>query len=148
VSLPLDGVVYVDAQILIYSVEAHEQYGAALRPFWAAAADGRVRVCTSELSRLEVSVRPRRDGLDGLLAEYLELLDGTQLDLLPVTRLVLDTGAELRAAHQGLRTPDAIHAATALVHGCAAFLSNDAGFRQVGGLSVVLLGRVVAGSTW
>ena len=37
------------------------------------------------------------------------------------------------------KTPDAIHAATALNKGCTVFLTNDAALRKVPGLSTVVL---------
>lgn len=49
-----------------------------------------------------------------------------------------DTGAQLRAEYN-LRTPDAIQAATALRYGATGFVSNDAGFRKVTGLDVIVL---------
>lgn len=38
-----------------------------------------------------------------------------------------------------LKTPDALHAATALQAGCALFVTNDVGFRQVASLPLVVL---------
>jgi predicted nucleic acid-binding protein len=49
----------------------------------------------------------------------------------------------LRANHN-LKTPDAIHAATALAAGCVLFVTNDAGFRCVPGLPVAVLSEVAA----
>lgn len=51
---------------------------------------------------------------------------------------VADRMARLRAS-PGLRTPDAIHVATALEWGAQAFLTNDAGLRQAPGIEVLLL---------
>ena len=47
-------------------------------------------------------------------------------------------GARLRAEHH-LRTPDALQAATALVSNATGFISNDAAFRRVAGLEVIVL---------
>ncbi|MEW6497003.1 MAG: PIN domain-containing protein [Cyanobacteriota bacterium] len=43
-----------------------------------------------------------------------------------------------------LKTPDAIHAATALNSSCTLFLTNDSGFRNVLSLPVVILSEVLA----
>ena len=48
------------------------------------------------------------------------------LSLVPVHREVLWQAAKLRAG-QNLKTPDAIHLATALLTGCKALLSQDLG---------------------
>ncbi len=43
---------------------------------------------------------------------------------LPMTSAVFDLAAELRA-HHGLKTPDALHLATAVVGGCEEIWTND-----------------------
>ena len=58
--------------------------------------------------------------------------------LVPIARAVLERAAALRAA-TNLKTPDAIHAATALIEGCTLFVTNDALFRRVPGLNVTVL---------
>jgi len=52
--------------------------------------------------------------------------------------VILERAAQLRAA-TNLKTPDAIHAATALEHGCTLFVTNDSTFRRVPGLPVTIL---------
>jgi predicted nucleic acid-binding protein len=47
-------------------------------------------------------------------------------------------GARLRAEYN-LRTPDALQAATALSCRATGFVSNDAAFRKVTGLDVIVL---------
>lgn len=51
--------------------------------------------------------------------------------------------ARLRAA-TGLKTPDALHAATALQAECALFVTNDTEFRRVDGLPVAILDDLLA----
>lgn len=144
VALPESGRIYIDAQVLIYSVEARAPYSAALRPLWMRAQHGALEVVTSELTLLEVLVRPLREGRADLVEIYRGALDGERLALRPVSEAVLLAAARLRAAVPALRTPDAIHAATALQEGCCAFVSNDHGFRQLSDLPLILLSEVVA----
>ena len=58
--------------------------------------------------------------------------------LLPITQPILREAARLRATTK-LRTPDALHAATALQAGCVLFVTNDVGFRGVASLPLVVL---------
>jgi predicted nucleic acid-binding protein len=51
---------------------------------------------------------------------------------------VIERAAALRAA-TSLKTPDAIHAATALIEECTLLVTNDALFRRVPGLNVTVL---------
>lgn len=63
--------------------------------------------------------------------------------LLPITEDVLREAAHLRATIPTLKTPYAIHAATALLHGCALFVTNDTDFRRVPGLPLAILDDIV-----
>lgn len=131
--------VYLDANCLIYSVERVVPYHALLQPIWDGARDGSWRICTSELSLLETLVGPLRSGDAQLEAEYEHLLLGAvDVRLVPITLPILRQGAHLRVA-TNLRTPDAIHASTALTEVCARFVTNDVAFRRVPGLSVTVL---------
>ena len=64
------------------------------------------------------------------------------MDLIPATLAIWEDAARIRA-ETGLATPDALHAATALGAGRAAFITNDTDFRRVGGLPVVVLDDLV-----
>ena len=61
-----------------------------------------------------------------------------------MTADILREAARLRGALPSLKTPDAIHAASAQHHGCALFGTNDRGFRAVLGLPLVLLDDILA----
>lgn len=143
-SLLPTGVVYVDTNAVIYRVERIEPYLTASLPLWDALDQGAVQVETSELTVLEVLVKPLKAGDAALVALFRSVLLGTAgLNCLPVSLQVLTKAAELRASH-GLKTPDAIHAASALLSGSALFVTNDAGFRRVPGLTVAVLSEVAA----
>jgi predicted nucleic acid-binding protein len=63
---------------------------------------------------------------------------------LPVTADVLESMARLRAALPAMRTPDAIHIATAQLAKCDVFLTNDRRLRTTTPLQVLLLSESVA----
>jgi predicted nucleic acid-binding protein len=143
-TLPLSGTVYVDTNAVIYRVEQIEPNLTASANLWIALDAGLASVVTSELTLLEVLVKPLRDGNTTLASLYRTVLLGTAgLTSVPITRSILESAAQLRAAHQ-LKTPDAIHAATALALGSKSFISNDTGFRRVPGLPVVVLREIAA----
>lgn len=79
---------------------------------------------TSELSRLECRTLPIRTGDAALLAAYNTFFSGTELSLLAINRAVIDHATELRAKY-GLKSPDAIHLASAVVFGATTFLTGD-----------------------
>jgi predicted nucleic acid-binding protein len=139
---PASGDVYVDANCIIYSVEKVTPYAERLRPIWEAAAAGSIRIVSSEVTLLETLVRPLKEGNHRLEQFLLAFLQGSnEVRLVPVDARILLRAALVRA-ETGLKTPDAIHAATALASECAMFLTNDPGFRRVHDLPVVILGEV------
>ena len=143
--LPSDGTVYVETPVVIYTVEPHPSYAPLLRPLWQAAQAQSLQIVTSELTLMETLVHPIRNRNSLLQAAYERLLLSTpEVSLLPLTQDVLREAARLRADIPGLRTPDALHAATALIAGCTLFLTNDAGVRRVPDLPLAILDDVLA----
>ena len=78
--------------------------------------------CISDLVRLECLVRPLRLKDNDAESEVRTVLGS--IDCLSLVSSVFDDAAKLRADF-GLRTPDAIHLAAALHHGCEEFWTND-----------------------
>ena len=141
-NLPERGPLYLDSSSLIYSVERVEPYIIHLDPIWQEAEAGRFRVVSSELAIAETLAKPIRDGNTRLEALFRALFDSRDVDLVSTNREVWETTARVRA-ETGLKTPDALHAATALLVGCTLFVTNDADFRRVPGLPTVVLGDLV-----
>ena len=131
-------VLYLDTAPIIYSVEKHADFWGLMQPVWKASQAGEIRLVTSELALLETLVAPIENNDYLLTAAYEQLLTKTEIRLLPISAKVLREAAKLRAAF-GLKTPDAIHAATAIENNCHSFVSNDAGFRRISNLSAQIL---------
>ena len=131
-------VLYLDTAPIIYSIEKHADFWALMQPVWKASQAGEIRLMTSELALLETLVAPIKNNDYLLTAAYEQLLTQTEIRLLPVSAKVLRAAAKLRASF-GLKTPDAIHAATAIENNCNSFVSNDAGFRRVSNLNAQIL---------
>lgn len=127
--------VYLDACVLIYMVEgAPELAEAILRVIDRED----VSLATSTLTRLECRVGPLRAHDLELLSRYDGVFSAPDLALVDVTTAILDRAAEIRAS-LGLKTPDAIHVATAIDVGADLLLTNDADLRRVPGLHVELI---------
>jgi predicted nucleic acid-binding protein len=141
-NLPLNALVYVDTAVLIYSVEANPNYRELLRSLWLKLKASELEVISSELSLMEVLIVPLRNNDTALVNDYERLMLEGDIQLIPVSQTILREAARLRAT-TNLRTPDAIHAATAINTGCTLFLSNDRGFRAIPNLSAVILQDVL-----
>ncbi len=141
-NIQFSAVVYVDTAIIIYSVEFNPDYWQLLQPLWAKLQASEISIVSSELTLMESLVVPLRNGNTILIDAYEQLLS-SQVSLVPISQTIVKSAAQLRAT-TNLRTPDAIHAATALDADCTLFLTNDSGFRNVPNLPVVILSEVLA----
>jgi predicted nucleic acid-binding protein len=139
----LDGAtVYIDTAILIYTLEGNEAYLRSLEPLWDKFQTGNIELMTSELTLMEVLVQPLKTNNLSLAADYEEFLTTSAIQLLPISRSILKSAAQIRTT-KNLKTPDAIHASTAIQHSCAIFLTNDRGFQNTPGLPVMILDQVI-----
>src|SRR5262245_10722039 len=79
-------------------------------------------LCFSDLVRLECLVDPIRRGDE----EQRNVFEAQfqRMTYLSLSPPVFDLAAELRAQHR-IKTPDAIHAAAAILNGCDEFWTND-----------------------
>jgi predicted nucleic acid-binding protein len=76
-------------------------------------------------------VQPYRDDDDARVNQFYGLLTTyPHLEWIPVDLEIADIAARFRAQHR-LRTPDALHAATAAGNQATGFITNDPVFKKV-----------------
>ena len=143
-TLPLTGLIYIDASGLIYSMERVEPYRTLLEPMWQEAQDGNITIVSSPLIVIEALVKPLRDGNTEIESQYRELFASNAVRLLDASYQVFEDAASIRA-ETGLKTPDSIHAATAIRAECTLFVTNDTDFRRVQELPIIVLDDLLAG---
>ena len=131
IELPQNALVYLDASPLIYSAEKIQPYWSLLHPVWQAAQNGEITLLGSELLLLEVLVKPVEVGDSILEHTFRELLMAREIDLVPISMAILEQAV--------IKTPDAIHAATAVSTSCDLLLTNDADFRRLTELPIIVL---------
>ena len=108
---------YLDTNLYIYVFEGIETYRTRMVELLSAIDREDVTVIASELLFTEILPRPVKDGRQDLVERYLDLIRRTpRISLVPVDRSVILRSVHLRADF-GLRSMDALHLATALVHG-------------------------------
>ena len=134
----------LDSMCIIYAVEEVCPYVDLLTEVFQGIDDGRYGCVLSPLVTTEVLARPLRNG-DALLARRFRTMLGNLRDarMVPFDLSVAERAADIRARY-GLRTPDAIHVATALHAGCTHILTNDRAWQRVTECAVVVLQDVVA----
>ena len=130
--------VYLDTCAIIEAREKQTPEGQAVVDLIAECARDEMLFITSELTLLEVLVNPIRGLVDRLpFAEdpirrsdevwYKDNLvsDGLLIQTRPVTREILIQAALVRARVPAIKTPDAIHLATAYRQACSDFVTGD-----------------------
>lgn len=116
------GLIYLDSCIVIDATLSAGEHGQAARRAFREANQNQ-RFVTSPLVDLECLVRPLRSGNQGRITAIRSAL--ARFAHLNITPKTYELAAHLRALH-GLKTPDALHFATASLNGCAALWTSDA----------------------
>lgn len=130
---------YIEAGPFIYFAESRAGYLDKMRVVFGAVEAARIRVITSVITLTECLNKPLAAGDTGLIRDYTLLCEATTgIRLRDVDSQIAYEAARLRAVHR-LRTPDALHLATALSTGCDAFLTNDFALQRVTDLPVLVL---------
>ena len=116
--------IYVDANVLIRIIEGDAATRAPLEVrLFLLRNTGRF-LLTSRLTRLECRVKPLRSNDTVLLSLYDAFFSGAEVELLDLTADVVEKATKLRAK-LNVKTPDALHLASAILAGATAFLTGD-----------------------
>lgn len=134
-------IIFLDANVIIYQVEGVAVFQNQVR----ATIDGFLQrhpgasFAVSRLSMLECLVKPLREKDTAAITSYREFFAASDLHIVEVTSQVIEAATWLRA-HHGLRTPDAIQAASALsLKGPVVFFTCDRNFKSVPNLRINLI---------
>lgn len=131
--------VLIDTSVWIYHFERNSTFGEAAGYVIEQLEAGKFRGIASELTLLELTVKPLQLGRQDAADDYETLLSYfPNLELAPISRAILIEAAALRARHR-LRTPDAIQLATAFHSGATLAITNDEAWKNVGGIDTLLL---------
>ena len=134
--------VYFDAAPLVYYVEENPAYVKQMDAIIEQIEQTAVEAFSSVILLPEVLMLPTRLGKTQLVKAYREILFNSQhFQLVAVSLQIGERATGLRAQYN-LRTPDAIHMATALETGCEVFLTNDNGLKRVSEIQVLILDDV------
>ena len=132
---------FLDANIIIYRVETVEPFNQQVLAIVQelVALYPHAGFAVSRLSMMECLVKPLRDQNNADVERYRGFFASSGLQIVELSSLVLETATLLRARY-GLRTPDAIQAASAMsIKGPVTFLTGDKQLAKVPGLNVRLV---------
>jgi predicted nucleic acid-binding protein len=139
VTLCKDKVVFFDTAPLIYFMEKNIRYIDVIKPVITLIDSGQAKGLTSTITLLEVLVLPLREGNKKLADKYKTiLLSSNGLETCEITNAISEKAAGLRAKY-GIKTPDSIQLATAIVRKADYFLTNDLELKRVKEIKVAVL---------
>ena len=133
----------LDTCVFIYQLEANPQYVPLTDPIFAWIEEGNSKAvaCTSAMT--EILVHPYRN-LDEQRVEshYGLLVTYPNLEWIAPDLQIADLAASIRGLHR-LKTPDALHAATAVRSGATGLITNDPDFEKVETYETLVLDRLL-----
>jgi predicted nucleic acid-binding protein len=130
--------IYLDANVVIRLVEGDAATRAPLEARLAPSLGVPGSLVTSRLTRLECRSRPLRAGDLATLAQFDVFFAGVELVLAELSPAVVERATDLRARYN-LKTPDALHYATAVEVGATVFLTGDRALSRCSEVPVELL---------
>lgn len=124
-------IIALDTSPWIYHLEDHPRFRFLTAELLEAVHSGRCQAVISEITLLELLVRPLQLENQDVADEYEILLEHfPNLTIVPVTRNVSLKAAWIRARY-GLRVPDAIIIATGILHRATLAITNDRKWKAV-----------------
>jgi len=131
---------FLDTAPVIYFVERNLQYLATVREVFNRIRDGLLIAVTSPVTLAECLIYPYRLGQTQLEQDFIDtLVNGNNTLFVPIADPIIAIQAAQIRARYNLQLPDAFQIAVALAAGCEALLTNDASFRRVTELRVLVL---------
>lgn len=130
-ALPPERIYALDTVMLIYFLERHPYFYRHAKVLFQRIEAGKLSAVFSSLVFAELLVPAFRSGEKQRAERIVRILSNfPNLKVIPLSTEISTTAARLRAVH-GFRTPDAIHAATALESGAMGFITNDKAFLKM-----------------
>lgn len=124
-------IVALDTQLFIYFLEGHPVYFPLVKDLFTSIERGEHKATASSLIFTELMVPAYRRQALGQIEEVFRLLTNfPNLIITDLTPQIACEASRIRATFR-LRTPDAIHVASAMASKAKALLTNDLDFRNV-----------------
>jgi len=126
----------LDSMVFIYLFELNREHLEEARRVLREVEAGTLRAVTSTLTLTEIMVKPLREGRKNEALDYAFTIENfPNLTVKAPDVAIAIKAAELRAVYD-IKTPDALHLATAITSGAEVFVSQDVGLKRVKEIAV------------
>lgn len=137
--LKLHSRIALDTSVFIYQLQANPKYVGLTDEIFVWLQRPKSQGVTSTITMTELLVQPYRDRNQQQADEIYGLLSTfPNLAWISPSLDIADTAARIRAEY-GLRTPDALQVATAIRSSATALITNDATFRRLVDVQIMVL---------
>ncbi len=128
---------YLDANAIIYKIETTGPRQQTVTT-WMDQAEAKGMLLTSQLSRMECRILPLRQNNAALLQVYATFFARPLILVSEISAAIMDRDTDLRARYN-VKTPDAIHLATAIELQADCFLTADQYLTRVKEVPITLI---------
>ncbi len=135
--------VFLDTASLIYYIEENSKYLSILNKLFTGNSKGDFLFETSVITLLEVLVYPLRENEYKLAEEYQKILCNSATINISILNIEIAVKAAGLRAKYGMKTPDSIQIATALVVKANYFLTNDLRLKVIDEIEILILDDLI-----
>lgn len=135
--------IFLDTAPVIYFIERHPTFFPLVRSIFESLSDRDFRAISSPITLAECSIVPYRQGLLELQQDFADALVRNESVIFRITdELVAIEAVKMRVKY-GLKLPDAIQIATAIVSNYDAFLTNDIALSKVTEIRSIVVSELI-----
>lgn len=134
--------VALDTNIFIYVFEQSPEFGEKSKGILEQVEEGNFSAIASSISLTEILVKPIREGNISMEKQYKLLFTHfPNLSIVPVDNSVAERAAYLRGKY-GIKTPDALIVASAIMEEAELFITNDERLVQIKEIRCIALSQI------
>ncbi len=134
--------VFLDTAPLIYYIEGSTNFFSIVDVFFQGLKSRNIPAIVSPITLAECLVMPVKLNQAQIQKNFIDFLtNNREIEMVCIDSEIAVKASELRSIY-GLKLPDALQIATAILSQCDAFLTNDAGLKRVTELQILVVGEL------
>ena len=135
--------IMIDTNLFIYLFEQSPEFGEKSKEILEHVEKGTFSAVASSVSLAEILVKPIREGNTSLEKQYkLIFTHFPNLSIVPVDNTLAEQAAYLRGKY-GIKTPDALIVASAIMAGAELFITNDERLKKIKEIRCIALSQII-----